>query len=59
LAGRSVETGEDDRDEITVAELGVSSIDPNIEERLACNRQCCDHDTACDAFLGDRDGILL
>jgi hypothetical protein len=53
-----VEAGADDRDEITVAELGVGGVDPNIEERLARKRQCSDHGTACDTFLGGRDGIL-
>jgi hypothetical protein len=36
----------------------VIAIDANIEERLARKRQCCDHGTACDTFLGGRDGVL-
>ena len=53
-----VEAGADDRDEITVAELGVSGIDSNIEERLARKCQCRDHGAACGTLLGGRDGVL-
>ena len=48
----------DDCNEVAVAELGVGGIDPNIEERLARQRQRRDDCTACGRFLRGRDRVL-
>ena len=48
----------DDCNEVAVAELGVGGIYPNIEERLARQRQRRGHGAACGRLLGGRDRIL-
>jgi hypothetical protein len=53
-----VEARAGDRNEVAVAELGVGGIYPNIEERLARQRQRRRYGDACSWLFGGRDRVL-